>query len=184
MFDSVGAFTRQFTPVEGGYLFYPSKNSGGKLVTADEYEALVAGWEKTAGRKGTSKMASLVCLFIVFWTVVSSATRLPAWSGSVLVAVCVVGVIAWVLWVNFAPYRLVRDRPAVAPPRSKGEASRQARAALNWPFVGFALVFSGLAFVWALVSTDRGFSNSAWLYGSAAMFAVYVWIAARKYRDR
>ena len=42
MFDSIGAFTRQFTPVDGGYLYFPSRKNGGKLVTAEEFETLVS----------------------------------------------------------------------------------------------------------------------------------------------
>jgi hypothetical protein len=32
MFDSIGAFTSPFTPVDGGYLYYPSRKDGGKLA--------------------------------------------------------------------------------------------------------------------------------------------------------
>ena len=62
MFDTMDAFTRQFTPVDGGYLYYPSKNDGGKLVTAEEFESLVADWQRVAGRSGRWKAVGLVAL--------------------------------------------------------------------------------------------------------------------------
>ena len=33
MFNLVGVFERSFTPIEDGYLYYPSRCSGGYLVT-------------------------------------------------------------------------------------------------------------------------------------------------------
>ena len=184
MFDSMGAFAKQFTSIEGGYLYYPSKNGGGKLVTTEEYHKLIEGWRKVAGRPGMYKVVGVVMLAIFLWTLISEALSLPDWSDSITVAVTVIGISAWLLWASFAPRRLVRDRPTVAPPRPVSQARRQARALLNWRFVIFALLFSGIAFFGSLSSTERNFASWAWLIGSGAIFGGYIWISVQKFRDR
>jgi len=184
LFDPVGVFAKQFTPVEGGYLYYPSKRGGGKLVTADEYEHLAEGWRKVAGRRGTWKIVGVVALAIFVWTVLSKSLSLPEWSDSIIIAACVTGISAWLLWASLAPRRLVRDRPAIAPPRPVSEVKRQSRALVNWRFISFALLFSGIAFLGTLNAPQRDLKSWCWLIGSGAMFGLYIWIAIQKYRDR
>jgi len=184
MFDSMGAFTKQFTPIDGGYLYYPSKNGGGKLVTPDEYADLVDGWRNVAGSKGIWKSVGAVILAIVVWTVIGSFVTLPAWSDTLLTAACVGGMSAWLLRASLAPRRLVQGRPDIVPPRSRAQSRRQARALLNWRFIAFALIFSGVAFLGSLSSAERDFKLWAWLIGSGAMFALYIWLAIQKIRDR
>jgi len=184
VFDSIGAFTKQFTPVDGGYLYYPSKRDGGKFVTADEYEQLVAGWCKVADRRGIWKIVGIVVLAIFAWIAISRFWSLPDWSDSIMVAASVAGISAWLFWTSFAPRRLVRNRPAITPPRPITEVKRQARALLNWRFIIFALLFSGIAFLGSLNTPDRDFKSWAWLLGSGTMFGLYIWIAVQKFRDR
>jgi hypothetical protein len=184
VFDSIGAFTKQFTPTEGGYLYYPSKKCGGKIVTADEYEQLTESWRKVAGRRGMWTLVGIVVLAIFVWTVISKLLSLPDWSDSIIVAASVIGISAWLLWASFAPRRLVRDRPAITPPRPVSDARRQARALLNWRFIIFALLFSGVAFVGSFNSPERDLKTWAWLIGSGAFFGLYIWIAIQKHRDR
>lgn len=184
MFDSIGAFAKQFTPTEGGYLYYPSKKGGGKLVTADEYEQLAESWRKVAGRRGMWTVVGIVMLAIFVWTTISELLSLPDWSDPIIVAVSVIGISAWLLWASFAPRRLVRDRPAIAPPRPVSEARRQARALLNWRFIIFALLFSGVAFLGSFNSSERNLKTWAWLTGSGAFLGLYIWIAVQKFRDR
>ncbi|WP_143761353.1 hypothetical protein [Sphingobium chlorophenolicum] len=184
MFDSIGAFTRQFTPVDGGYLYYPSKKDGGKLVTADEYQQLTEGWSRVAGRRGLWKVVGVVMLAIIIWTAISKSLSLPDWLDSIMVAASVTGISGWLFWASFAPRRLVRDRPAITPPRSVLQAKRQARALLNWRFIIFALLFSGIAFLGSLKAPEHDFKSWAWLIGSGVMFGLYIWIAIQKFRDR
>ena len=143
MFDTVGAFKKQFTPVEGGYLFYPSRKSGGKLITANEYDCLVADWERIAGRVGLWKTVGVVVLALLLWTLLSQGLSLPGWTDTFIIAVLVVTICGWLFWASFAPRRLVKDRSAVTSPRPASDARRESRAALNWPFVTFALLLSG-----------------------------------------
>ena len=144
MFDSIGAFEKQFTPVESGYLVHPSRKHGGKLVTLEEYALLVADWERVAGRTGVWKLVGIVMLALLAWVLVSDALALPEWTDAVFNSAMVIAVSARVLWASFAPCRLVASRAAVTPPRPRTEARREARAALNWPFITFALLLGAL----------------------------------------
>lgn len=183
MFDATGAFTKQFTPFRDGYLVYPSRKSGGKLVTADEYERLVGDWKQVAGKAGTWKTVGVVIATIALWTALTEAFPLPAWTTNLFIAAIVIAMSARLLWASMAPRRLVRDREAIAPPRPAVEARREARAALNWWFVIFALILSGGAFFGAISATERNFSMWAWLVGSGLMFAAYLWIGFKKLID-
>jgi hypothetical protein len=184
VFDSIGAFAKQFTPTVGGYLYYPSKKCGGKLITADEYEQLTESWRKVAGRRGMWTVVGIVMLAICVWTAISELLSLPDWSDSIIIAASVIGIPAWLLWASFAPRRLVRNRSAIAPPRPVPEARRQARALLNWRFIIFALLFSGVAFLGWFNSPERDLKTWGWLIGSGAFFSLYIWIAIQKFRDR
>lgn len=184
MFDPVGTFTRQFKPVDGGYVYYPGPKSGGKLVTAGEYQQLVAHWERTAGRHGQWKVAGIVIAIIALWTLVTQSMPLPDWTEWIIIGLCVVSITAWFFWASFAPRRLVRGRPDVAPPRLRSEVTREARASLNWRLVAFALLFSGVALISTLTSPERTLSWWAWLVGSSVFFALYAWVAIQKILDR
>lgn len=183
MFNTIEAFKRQFTPVEGGYLVYPSRKVGGKLVTEAEYEQLVADWERIAGRAGRWKTVGAVIALIAVWTLLVDSLSPPEWADTLLIGLVVVAVSAWLLWASTAPSRLVKNRPPVSPPRPSAEAKREARAALNWPFVIFALVGSGSVFFGSVTATDRTASTWAWLIGSGAMLGLYLWIGFKKLLD-
>ena len=184
MFDSTGRFTKQFTPVEGGYLFYPSKKDGGKIVTVAEYEQLTDGWRKVAGRRGMCMSVGVVVLTILIWSTISAFVSLPDWSDNIFVAALGMGIPANLLWASFAPRRLVRDRLSIPPPRPTSEVKRHVRALLNWRLVIFSLLFTGIIFIGSLNSTERDIESWAWLIGSGTLFVVYVWIAIQKFRDR
>ena len=184
MFDSVGAFTKQFTPIEGGYLFYPWKKSGGKLVTEHEYQLLVADWKRVAGTRGIWKIVGLIVVAILLWMFVSKALTLPEGADWVFTTGCVLGVSAWLLWMSFSPQRLVRHRPDIAPPRPASQVRREARALLNWPFVIAALVASGLVFLPHLLVPQATLGWWVWVTGSGLLFSCYLWIAFNKLRDR
>ncbi|WP_126000677.1 hypothetical protein [Sphingomonas sp. ABOLE] len=184
MFDTSGAFKKQFTRVEGGYLVYPSRKIGGKLISDEEYDHLIKGWERAAGRTGRWKAIGIIIAVIALWTLLSDLVSVPEWGESLLVAAIVLGVCAWFLWASTTPRRLVSDRPAITPPRGAAEARRDARAALNWPFVVFALILSGAIFFGSVTANDRSPGAWAWLIGSGVMSGLYVWIAIKKLTDR
>jgi hypothetical protein len=129
-------------------------------------------------------VVGIMMLAIFVWTAISITFSLPDWSDSIIVAASVIGISAWFLWASLAPRRLVRNRPATAPPRPVSEARRQARASLNWRFIIFALLYSGVAFLGSFNSPERDLKTWAWLIGSGAFFGLYIWIAVQKFRDR
>lgn len=117
MFDTVEAFRRQFTPVEGGHLVYPSRKEGGKLVTDAEYEQLVTDWERVAGRKGRWKTVGGVVAVIAAWTLITNWLSPPEWADARLTVVIVVAVSVSLLWASTAPehrdnYQPFRERVA------------------------------------------------------------------------
>lgn len=182
--DPVDVFSRQFTPVAGGYLYYPSKNAGGKLVTVDEYEHLSESWAKIAGPRGTRKTVGMIMLALLVWILATKAWPLPDWSHAVFTGLCVTALSARLIHASLAPRRLVKDRPAIAPPRSVAEVKRQARALLNWRSIIFGLLFSGTIFVASLSAPDRNIASWAWLVGSGTILAMSSWVAIQKIRDR
>ena len=184
MFDTVGAFTKQFTPVDAGYLYYPSRKGGGKLVSADEFEVLKSDWQRVTGRKGLWKTVGIIVIGILLWTLVSEALALPEWTDSIPTFLTVVGLSGWIFWASLAPRRLVNGRPDVVPPKPLKDARRQARSALNWPFIFFVFLFAGATFFSHLSAPDNSFSWWAWTIGSGVMLVAYAWIAVQKLRDR
>jgi hypothetical protein len=183
MFNTVEAFTRQFTPVKGGYLVYPSRRAGGKLVTDAEYEQLVTDWERVAGRAGRWKTVGVAFAAIAAWTLITNWLSPPEWADALLTVVMVVAVSASLFWHSTAPRRLVKDRPASTPPRPLAEAQREAMAALNWPFVVLALLISGAIFFGTVTATDRSGGTWAWLIGSGTMLGLYLGVALKKLLD-
>jgi len=181
MFDRVGTFKRQFTATDGGYLYFPSRKQGGRLVTEDEFQALVAEWTR---RTSPWKPVGAIAIAILLWTIASTALNLPEWTNNVIIALSVAAVGAWTFWATMAPRRLVKGRPEVAPPRSMTQARRQARASLNWPFVLFFLIASGAVFAGQLSSPELTFRWWVWVAGSGLMFFAYLWIAIQKFRDK
>lgn len=184
MFNTTNAFKKQFTRVEGGYIVYPSMKDGGKPVSDAEYEQLVAGWKKVGGWAGQWKLAGAVIVFFAAWKMLSARLSAPEWTDTLLIVLIVAGVTGRMLWVSTAPSRLVKGRASVTAPRPATEARRAGRAALNWPFIVFALLLSGSAFLGSLITTPQTAGAWAWLIGSGALFGTYIWAAYKKLLDR
>lgn len=184
MFDAIGAFEKQFTPFQEGYLVYPSRKSGGKFITADEYERLVTDWKRVAGGAGIWKIVGVVFAAILLWTALGKVISLPEWAQNAFVGVVVAAISVFLFWTSMAPRRFVRNRRAVAPPRSATEARREARDALNWQVVVFGLGLSGAVFFSTVSASERDLTTWAWLVGSGLMFGLYLWIALKKATDR
>jgi hypothetical protein len=184
VFDEIGAFKKQFKRVEGGYLVYPSRKVGGKFVSEEEYQHLVAGWERVAGPSGRWKFTGIIIAVIASWTLLGDAISLPEWANSVFTVAIVLAASTWLFWASTTPHRLVKHRPSLTLPRSTAEARREANATLNWPIVVFMLILNGAIFVGSISVTARSPGVWAWLIGSGAMLGGYIWIAFRKLTDR
>ena len=180
---AVDAFLRQFLPVEGGYIYYPGRKSGGKRVTQQEYDDLAAGWQRVAGLGGQAKMAGVVVGAIFVQTMLEQAGLLPGWSGIAVTVACVAGITGRLFYAAAAPRRLVSGRPDSAPPRASSQARREARKLLRWPLVIAALVGSALTFAGTAMGEPDGWQWWAWLIGSGVLTVGYAWIGLQKLRD-
>ena len=103
MFDPVEAFRKQFTPVEGGFLYFPTGSSGGKLVTNDEYAVLEAGWVRAAGTRGQIEIAVVMVIAVFGWVTIEDYAALPGWASNVFLIGMVVLVMARFFWASRAP---------------------------------------------------------------------------------
>lgn len=183
MFDATEAFAKQFVPREGGYLFYPGRNAGGKLVSDDEYQDLLARWQSVAGRQGTWKSVAAVVFIIVLGMVAKALIDGGDWVENASIGAAVAFVTIRITWASLAPRRLVKDRPDAAPPRSLADSRRLARSMLPWRMVVPALIVSMAIFINGLIATPQTYVDWLWLTGSGAIGTAYGWIAIKKLGD-
>ncbi len=181
MVDTVRTFELQFEPVEGGYLYYPSAKSGGKLVTHEEYQQLLADWKKATGLKS---MLSILLPGFILLAAIDIALELDETARWVSTTVFVLAVVGYFLWVSFAPRRLVKDRPDHTPPRTKEEGMQHARKVLGLDFVLFCLLVSGSIFGISVSQMPEGLAHWAVVLGSGAFFLMYVRLAFQLWADR
>lgn len=184
IFDSTDAFKRAFVPHDDGYLYYAKVKSGGKFITQAEFDDLVRNWQRVSSRRGIWTVVGLVLVGIFGWTAIVSALNLPGWADEAAVPVAVVLLCGYIFWAGLAPWRLVRNRPVVAPPRASDEVGRLHRATLKWRFVTFILIVSGLLVFNKASATKRSLEDWLWLSGGGILFVAYLRIAVLKWRDR
>lgn len=144
MAKSLDVFKRSFEPIEGGYLYYPTRWSGGYFLSAAEYDALIADWERTAGFKRMLLLVGIALLGIVVSTVVSSTTDLDL--DGIAPRAIAFGLAGYLIWKSTAVNRLVRGRKPMRPPRSGLEAEVAMGNALGMP-LAIGLVVVSLSFV-------------------------------------
>lgn len=183
MFDVTSAFTKQFTPIDGGYVYYPSQRAGGKLVTAEEYQKLVADWHRVAGINGQWKTVGLTFLVILLWVFASQSLGLPESAEWIMIACFVAALIGWTVWHSFAPRRLVKGRPDIAPPRAISEVKRAVRATVSWPLIAAVVALSAVVFFSTLALPTASPMWWVWLVGSGLMLGLYLWLALQKLWD-
>ena len=183
MLDPVSSFSKQFVPFEEGYLYYPSRKSGGKFVSHEEYEQFVAGWEAVAGRRGIWKitLAIIGCVFLI--VIFQSTFDGSEWLRPVSTWIVVLAVLARFFWFSMAPRRLVSERPDAAPPRSPAASKRAARSMVSWDIIIWAFIVSTAIFGVSLAAYPKSLSVWIWVAGSGAMSAAYLWVAIMIYRD-
>lgn len=179
VFDATNAFAKRFTPMDGGYLFFPSRKGGGKFVSSDEFTSLSARWKRVSDRRTVIILVAVVILCSILIDVFA----LPKWTNFALSVAVAVTLLAWVLWESAASRRLVRGRPDIAPPRSASQARREARALLSWPFVTLGLLFFGVIFIATVSLAEWTLASIPWIAGTGFFFVCYVWIAIQKIRD-
>lgn len=184
MFDATGAFAKQFEPHLEGYIFFPGRKSGGKLVTETEYQKLLSDWRSIAGGRGSWISAGLVMAFIATGMAIKEIFGAGEWLEQITIFAAVALVLTRIFWASFAPRRLVRGRPDIVPPRSLDASKKLARSMLPWRMIVPVLAISSAVFVASLSSKPSTWGGWLWLAGSGAMTAAYVLIAIQKWRDR
>jgi hypothetical protein len=184
LFGSKGIFAKQFSPYEGGYLFYPGRKSGGKLISESEYQQLLENWLADTGTVGIIKNTAIVAFFVglgvtatLFLDVGEWIRNASSWSGAAIVS-------ARILWSSFAPHRFVKGRPDATPPRSRAALGQYTRSMMPWPIVIPFFILSTALFLALLFPPPRTVGGWLWLIGSGAVSASYARIAVRKFSDR
>lgn len=179
----MAAFEMQFTLHEKGYLYFPSVKGGGKLVSAQEYNQLAADWNRVTGRAGQWKITACVAAAIIIWMFVDEIVKPEEWINQIAFLGLVAAIIARIIWISYAPRRLVKGRPDVVSPRPIAEVRREVRSLLSWPIIAIALLFSGAIFIGSLMSADQSLGAWMWLIGSGVLFLMYGWASIKKLTD-
>ena len=186
--DSAKLFARQFGPVEGGYLFYPRAKGPAKLVSPEEYDALLTDYRRWMGRGWRPGL-----LFVALFGAVVMNEIVSLWLGfseeASLGVFSLLGLLfaAKVVWLQLAPRRLVRGRPDAAPPRTKAQRARATRAMVPWLMLvwpGLIATVAALMGVLALAASQSPrMGTILWtLFWIAALVSLGR-TAVQKYRD-
>lgn len=184
MFGTVELFRSQFTPVDGGYLVYPSPKLGGKLVSDDEHELLVKRWTRVAGWTGLSiTIAAIFTMIFVWFFFLADLLSAPEWTDYPVTLLFFMVALIPMFRASAAPRRLTRGRAAVAPARSKGEARRQARAALDWRFITFILLFGGFLVIRNGTAAERTVGTWVGVAEGILILGLTVWLLLKRRAD-
>lgn len=183
MTDIMSIFVRQFHRVEEGYVYYDGRG-GGKLVTEEEYERLLIKWKSHTGFKGLSKILISVIVAVGCWDVISRFLSLPDWTNQIFGMSIVLAIMLWAAWVNYAPWRLVKNRVAVVPPLSPLRRGQEARALLRWHQIILVGLLSGAILIGNLSQASNGFGWWIWTLLSGIALSGALWAGTKKYADR
>lgn len=180
--DSVSAYERLFVPHGDGYVFHPTKKSGGKFVTAEEHARLIADIRRFQ-RRGPILIAAWIGVAIVGWMVADAALNLPEWADGVFQAAAIAAACVFAIRGFLGPYRLVKGREAIVPPRPRAELARETRAMLRWRhLILFGSVCAIVLFV-ELAAPERTLTDWAWIAVSGVLLCLFIWAAVRKLGD-
>lgn len=142
MFNSVEIYARSFKPVDGGYLYYPTRWSSGYLVNEEEFQQLCADWRSVSGWKGIFKLVAIVLVVATLATLAASAWEISERAFDYITLLIAVGMLAYIVWKFTAAYRLVRTRQPAAPRRTGREVETDFSRQLTWPMALFVAVLS------------------------------------------
>ena len=179
----ITSFENQFVPAGDGYVFYASKRSRGRPVTAEEHAALTQAWRRHAGlgRMAAAVLLSSIVIVLSIFAVV--AGLLPDWGIWLVSAATFAVLLGPMLWAGYAPHRLVRGREAIAPPRDPAEVMRQHRASMSWGFLAYFVAFGAWNLANPFLSKLSGVLFWFSLAMGALMLMAVAWIATRKLLD-
>lgn len=179
-----GGFDKQFTPTDGGYLYYPSPWRSAKLVTVEEYKQLTDAWKRATGLQAMSFIIGVGIFGVVLVAFLFGGAAHPTWTTMIFPLVWVVGMSVWFLRPSLAPRQLVKERPYVSEPRPRSEVWRQNRAMQSWPALGLFLVISAKGLFDALQGKEVLIPASVATAWWAFMLAAFTLVSFLKFRDR
>lgn len=146
MFAMRALFEAQFEPHDGGFVFYPTVWSGGRLVTAAEADAMRQQNARLTRFVYSWRGLLLLVVGTVLYSFVSSALD-PSRAYHDLTFATFIGVVTAEITAGpwLAPASLVRGREVVKPRRDRRariEAQREARAAMRRPLIISSLILA------------------------------------------
>ncbi|RMD88241.1 MAG: hypothetical protein D6807_06310 [Alphaproteobacteria bacterium] len=144
---------------------------------------MTAYWERALGRRAVWLLVGFAFLVFLFWSLAAPALEPPAWVEDAVTGGVVAVIFGRILWVTTLPWRLVRGRPAVAPPRHAAEMRREMRTLFGWRFVILTLIMTGGLFAHTLAAEDNGYGHWLAVAGSAILFGFSLWHLVQKLRD-
>jgi len=180
--DAIEIFERSFEPHGDGYLYHPGKG-GGRFVTKAEYEELRAYHRRWLDPRSW-RFLTILTVFLVLLMMVMSQLNLSEDGKLVVIGVGVLPLIAYVFWVVCAPNRLVKDRPAIAPPKSAAERHRFARQ-IGDTRLGSLFTFGCAAvLIYCLAYPENTFRWWGWTLFCGAIVILSLVNAFQSWRDR
>ena len=186
-FNPTDLFKRRFDPIAEGYLYYPRKRGGGKLVSEREFADFVGDYRRWFGTRFVPGLLFWLTLAgIVFISVLSVALGESDRSLTIAVYALLAILIGGAFWVQSAPFRILRSRPDFSPPRAKRDQSKAARTQVPWIILCLMIPFPGLMSYVGILSViaEPSLLNVAWTAAFGFIFATAVKIAIQKWMDR
>lgn len=184
MFSTAGVLERSFTPVEEGYLYYPSRWSHGYLVRPDEYKALIYDWQRVAGWKGILSLVGLLSVALLVGMAMIYWLGLDEWANTALSLGLATALVGYLIWKSTATNRLIRSREPAVPPRSSRAADDAMGRALGRPVALWLAILSLVALGWAIAFAAV---TPLWGIPAAIFFAILAFfnlrIAVRAFRS-
>jgi len=186
-FNPTEIYKRQFQPAEEGYLFYPRRNKGGKLLSHLEYEKLVLNYRRWIGTRfvpGLSVWFAFAGLIVI--ASISVMFDLPDQFIEISVYAMVAAFVAASLWLYLTPYRLTKNRPDVSPPRTKQEQMRLARSMMPWALLIWTIIIFGLLSIIGIAAaiTEPSIGKGVFATFCTLFLIMGLRVAIQKYRDR
>lgn len=170
------------TPHGDGYVYFPSAGSGGKFISRAEFEQLDARYRAMWRRLWWVAPVLFALVFLV--GAATLALRVPPWIGVLAAITAGAGWSGWWLQPGLAPWRLVRHREAIVPPRDRAEARRAGRRRLSWAWLGLASMLLVVVFARLLLVEPHGPYRTAMLVGYGVLIALLGRVAVGKLLDR
>lgn len=182
--DYVTPWLKQFRRTEEGHVYYPSAKTGGKFISAEEYELLLADWKRVSKLFSIMNVVIGSLVLVTLSILLVLTLDLPLWTFTVILVAPVTFMTAYILWVGTAPARLVKYRPEITAPRPASDVREEARAAMGWPLITLILFGSAAYLVSSLTSFDGTLRSTIWIVASGGLFLGYLSIATLKIMDR